>query len=180
MALGWPALLVLGACGKKDEAAWALQHATLEVGAEGVTGYQVWEFYSRRWEKERDAKFHVCARVQAVSGPAVEPLAECADCETVFQVRAEEVETDCEGELATRAGFAAMTHFAFGPLPGDLDGDDPYPGWSNGWYQSWDGESLDLMGYAWNELLDLGEDPQVVGWVEGERFVLWPAQAWEL
>ena len=179
LAIGILGLATMG-CGKAKDPAWALQHGTLEVQADGAVGYQVWEFFSKRWRKKRDEKFHICSRVQDLTAPAADPIDGCDDCEVFYSVRAEELETDCDSDAATKAGFGAMTHMAFGPLPSEFDGDDPYPGSSLGWYQSWDGQTVELMGYAWNEVLDEGEDPAVEGWSEGERFVLWPAYAWEL
>ena len=173
--------LLMGGCGGGDDAAWALQHGSVDAARDGISGYQVWEFYGRKWAKKRDEKHHLCARVQEISGtPEALQLEGCDDCDLVFRMDLAELETDCGADLASAAGYGGLTHFAFGPLPGDLDGEDPHPGDSFAWYQSWDGETAQLLGWAYDERLDRGDDPAGEGWTVGGRYVLWPAYAWEL
>lgn len=174
------ALPLLLACKEEGGVAWAVHHATVDALAEGAHGYQVWEFYSSAWGDEKDADDHLCSRVQSVDGVAAAPVSGCTDCEVTFAVIVEDVQTDCEGEEGTGPGYGSMTHFAMGPLPEELAKDAPYGEDTYGWYMSWDGLTIEPYGYVWNERLDKDEPLLVRGWAPGERYVFWPAYAWEL
>ena len=76
--------------------------------------------------------------------------------------------------------YGDVRFMAVGEVPATEADADPYPGRSLGWYQSWDGESVEFMGFAWHESVDSLDDPQVSGWTPGERYVLDPVYAWEL
>ena len=49
------AVLAAG-CGGGDEPAWALQHAVVQPADDGLSGFQVWEFYDRRWKPEKSER----------------------------------------------------------------------------------------------------------------------------
>ena len=175
--------LVLVCCGSTGGApVWALQHGTLDVSLSGLSGVQVWEFYASGWERAHSERFHVCARVQSLTASEVtDSLDGCLACEVVVDVTTVELETDCDGAVADAGTFGGVVNFAFGPVPDDVADIDPYPGDSLGWYASWDGESLEPIGFAWDQGLDTGEARATGGeWTTGTRYVLWPAYAWEL
>ena len=181
--LGLTGALGLGACGPADEPAWAFQHGSLVVSdsGEAIEGFQVWEMYAQRWRKKKKEKFHICARVQTVQGEQTSDLEGCAGCLATFVIETEELESDCgKGQGGAEDGFTGMGHFAFGALPKELRDSAPYPGQTMAWYVSWDTRNAELLGYAWNERLDMGEMVSDAGWVAGESYVLWPAYAWEL
>jgi hypothetical protein len=67
-----------------------------------------------------------------------------------------------------------MTQLGIGSLSDELETESPYPGAALGWYQSWDGESAESSGYAWQE-----PEPTAAVWQDG-AFTLWPAVAWQL
>ena len=41
---------------------------------DSVIGYQTWEFYSKKWGRSQNEKFHICARVQVVEGSLSEAM----------------------------------------------------------------------------------------------------------
>jgi len=176
--MGLAASLAAFGCAR-DEARWALQHATIDsaASAEAFSGYQVWELFSKRWRKKRKEKFHICARVQEIAGEATGELSGCDGCTETFELTVANLESDCDAE---QASVSVPTHFGFGTVPEDLREDSPYPGQTLGWYVSFDGQSAEILGYAWNEGLDLGEVVDDPGWTGDQRYILWPAYAWEL
>ena len=182
VALGLALGLALGGCGG-DEAAWAMQHATVEVQGDALVGFQVWEFYARGWKRDQGEEDHICARVQELEGQLTSDLDGCQACSATYEITLTELETDCTGPEATDANYAAITHFAVGDVHAEIAIDDPYPGKSLGWYQTWDAEAVDAMGFAWDERLEDGAvdaGPVSPGWNTDQRYVLWPAYAWEL
>jgi hypothetical protein len=170
-------LLALG-CRPADEPAWAVQHATIDLQGDGFEGYLVWELYSKRWKKAHDAKYHLCARVQRITGSPVEALPGCPACADTWSVRSEELESDCAGEPATSGAFAGPTHIALGPVPADLADLSPFPGEADGWYLGFDGEAVTAQGFAWPETLELTAAEAATRSLD--RRVLWPAYAWQL
>lgn len=176
-------LLALIGCARDHAPAWALQHGTLSLSEDGqtVTGVQVWEFFTRAWGRSLDEDAHVCARLQALTGAAVsvdENL--CLDCEAIFNLELEEVETDCSGPVGESDAFLGPTRLAVGSVPPGLSEDDPYPGDSLGWYADWGDGALAPTGYLWPEALELDAGRVPRGWVAGERYVFWPDLAWQL
>lgn len=168
--------LALSACADQTPA-WALQHGTLDTLDGAIDGYQVWEVYRDKWTRKRGERHHLCAVVQTLEGEEVTTLPGCVGCARSFAVRTELLETDC---AAAPGGLDGVTHFSFGPVPNELQADEPHPGATLGWYVSFDGEAVEPMGFAWNAALDEGEQPEQTGFVDGERFVFWPAWAWDL
>lgn len=165
-----------------DAPAYVVQHAEVDVNVDGsLSGYQTWEFYAAGWKRKRSADDHICARVQALDGQVAANLAGCEGCVAAYALTFEEVDTDCDTSLAGQASYAAVTHFAIGDVPDEITGEDPYPGRSLGWYQSFDGATVEPMGFAWNDLLGGGAEGGVPpGWSTDTGYVLWPAWAWEL
>lgn len=178
-------LLALAACAPAETTpAWAVQHGSLLVSEDGagLTGYQVWDFFSAGWEKNGDASSHVCARVQTLSGFLESTMpSECDDCLASYALTVEELQTDCDDPVDEAEDFGGLSRLAVGDLPSDLTDGDPYPGESLGWYASWGGESdVAPFGYLWNEALDLGERPSEDGWAPEQRYVFEAAAAWAL
>jgi hypothetical protein len=179
-ALTLTAALASGCSEKLEPSSWSVQHASALVDADGMSGYQTWEFFNEDWGDDKAEDDHVCARVQAIVGVETHSLEGCVDCVATWSVRTEEVDTDCAGEEGTKLGYASVATFAVGPLPDDLAADAPYGEDTLGWYLGWDGQSVDAFGYVWNERLDQGEPLLVSGLSPGERYVFWPAYAWDL
>ena len=169
-------LPLLTACGGQGDAPfWGLQHASLTVEGEGISGYQVWEFYTERWQRKQKEKHHTCSVVQTLTGVLIDDdLDGCLACEAVYDIELELLESDCEASLSGRADLAGMTQLGIGMLTEDLEADSPYPGAALGWFQSWDGSSAEASGYAWQE-----PEPTAAVWQDG-AFTLWPAVAWQL
>jgi hypothetical protein len=156
-----------------------VQHAEVTISDDGISGYQTWEFYSKRWRRNKAEKFHICARVQALEGTLVEPMQGCQDCDAVYEISLAELETDCEYEVGTKKSFSAVSHFGLGPLSGELDEQNTHDEAELGWFISWDSQLLEPMGYAWTvEGEDEGGDTGVSETVES--MVFWPGYAWKL
>lgn len=177
-------LVAATGCGGGAEPRWAVQHGTVDVGAAGIEGYQVWEFFGRKWRKSQDDKHHICALVQELRGDLVSDLDGCLGCVATYELSVTDLETDCAPEVQPwepgGQAYGDVRFMAVGEVPATEADADPYPGRSLGWYQSWDGESVEFMGFAWHESVDSLDDPQVSGWTPGERYVLDPVYAWEL
>lgn len=173
-------LLAATGCGGEAAPRWAVQHGTLDVGADGVEGYQVWEFFARKWQSKHDEKHHICTLVQQVDGDLAGDLDGCLGCVASYTVTLTELESDCAPEVVSGGSYGDMRAMAFGQVADDIAADDPFPGRSLGWYVTWDGQQAQSMGFAWHEDTGERDDPQVVGWAPGERYVLEPAYAWEL
>lgn len=175
--------LALAGCAKDQAPAWALQHGTLSVSEDGATisGVQVWEFFTNRWRRSLDEDAHVCARLQSFTGAAsaVDDNL-CLDCEALFNLEVEDVETDCSGSVGEADAFLGPSRLAVGSVPPGLSEDDPYPGDSLGWYADWGDGELSPTGFLWSEALELDESRPPIGWTEGERYVFWPDLAWRL
>lgn len=172
--------LLLPACGGQQQPAWAVQHATLDVESDGISGYQLWELFAKKWKKKQDDKHHLCALVQTVDGTLTTDLDGCLGCEASYAVTVDELETDCDPTWVAGETFEGVRAFAFGEVPPEEADLDPYPGHSLGWYQSWDGQTAEFIGFAWHEALGTASDPGIQGWSPGERYVLEPVYAWEL
>lgn len=177
--LGLLAAALVG-CGGGAEPRWAVQHATVDVTASGLDGYQVWELFGRKWKKKQAEKHHLCGLVQQVQGSLGADFDGCPGCVASYALLVEELETDCDPAWVAGGTFDGVRGFAIGDVPGEHAGADPYPGQSLGWYLSWDGSSAEFMGFAWSEALEAGTGPVAPGWTPGERYVLEPAFAWEL
>lgn len=176
-------LALLCACDTGKVPAWALQHAQVTVSPDGssISGYQTWEFFGEGWEQGREQEEHVCARVQALVGAAEPTLPEgCPGCIGSFELTLEELETDCTGSEADDPSYAGVTRYAIGAVDASVTDLDPYPGDSLGWYVAWSTEEVDALGYAYNDALERGEEPEAPGWVAGLSYVLWPAFVWDL
>lgn len=173
-------LLAVTGCGGEAAPRWAVQHGTLDVGAARVEGYQVWEFFGRKWRSKHDEKHHICSLVQQVDGDLSADLDGCPGCVASYDLALTELETDCAPDVLAAGSFGEQRAMAVGEVSSEIASDDPYPGRSLGWYVSWDGAQAQAMGFALHEDLGGMNDPQVVGWAPGERYVLDPAFAWEL
>ena len=154
-----------------------VQHGTLVIEAEGVTGYQIWELFGAGWSRQRSARHHRCAQVQRLSGVGVGDASACIDCSGVYALEETALESDCP--KATRQ-LEGPSHLAVGPVPAALEGEEPFPGSTFGWYASWDGEAFEPMGFLFNEALETGRAPVDTGVGPGARVVFWPAWSWQL
>ena len=173
----------LAGCSDKTTPAWALQHGTVDVDADAgdISGYQVWEFFSEKWEKEGDERFHLCTRVQTITGfeESAMPGA-CDDCVASYSVAVEDLESDCLGDLSTDQDYLGLSRLAVGAVPAALADSDPYPQESLAWYAGWEEGSVALMGFAYDEALTLDEPTTDEQWASGPRYVLEPAWVWSL
>lgn len=167
-------------CGGAATPRWAVQHGTVDVQSASVDGYQVWEFFSKKWKRKRKEKRHICSLLQQMSGDLVSDLDGCLDCIATYQLTVTDLETDCEADVVGNGGFGGVRYLAVGAVPDDQAQEDPYPGRSMGWYLSWDGQIADFMGFVYHEDLDLDGTAPVAGWSPSERYVLDPVFAWEL
>ena len=172
------ASLVMGC--HSDEPVWALQHAEVTLSGDSLIGYQTWEFYSKKWGRSQNEKFHVCARVQVVEGSLAESMKGCQDCDAVYDISLTELETDCDGDVGTSNSFRSASHFGLGPIEGELSEENPHEAAEQGWYVSWDSVELEAVGYAWpSEGEQSSGDTGIIE--EGsETLVLWPGYAWQL
>lgn len=160
---------LLAACGgQRGEPAFAVPHGSVQVEEDGsLSGYQVWELFSRKWRKKQDPDTHICAVVIELDGIAEEPS--CASCEAAWLLSAERLETDCSG---LGADFGEPAAFGFGDVPAKLQETAP-AGSTHGWYVSWDTAAWEPVGYAWSE----GETAE---WSAGESWSLDAGLVWEL
>ena len=167
----------LAACGE-PEPYWAVQHAEVTMDGDSFTGHQTWEFYSKRWRRNQTEDHHICARIQVIDGSLTDSMEGCKTCDAVYSISMSELETDCEHEVGTKKSFASASHFALGPLTGELEDQDIYDA-EQGWYVSWDSTVLEPLGYAWaGEDSSEGSDTGDVQTVES--LILWPGYAWKL
>ncbi len=177
--------LLLMACNPKPggDVAWATNYATVTPSAFGLEGVHVWSFYSEGWDADHDPAYHLCSLLQRLEGEESDlSLEGCSDCESVYELRLDELEHDCEGDLEDRIdepAYEGITAFALGPVPADLSEDDPYPGSSLGWYLSYDDEIALPQGWAWAEGLEYEREVEE-GWTTDQSYTLWPAYAWDL
>ena len=169
-------LPLLTACGGQGDAAfWGFQHASVTVEGDRISGYQIWEIFTERWQRKQKDKHHVCSVVQTLKGVQGDvELQGCLGCEATYDLELTFLESDCEASLHERADLAGMTQLGIGMLSDDLEEESPHPGVALGWFQSWDGQSAEANGYAWQE-----PEPTAPVWQEG-TFTLWPAVAWQL
>ncbi len=174
-------LLALTGCGS-DTPAWAIHHLELSTDATGVSGTQVWEFFGAGWDPDTRGGNYLCTRAQEVKGAVLAAPAGCPSCTVAYGLSVSELATDCTGDVATSASYvSAITISAIGEVDPELANLDPYPGKSVGWYTSLDGgETLVPYGFAYDAALDEGTVEGPPGWVNGGRYVLWAAYAWEL
>ncbi len=160
----------LAGCGSDDGSArYAIVHGSLEITETGVQGYQTWEFFSESWAKDRSGEQHLCASVMSVEGVPAED-AGCADCDEVLELEMAAMESDC---LDGRETFGRATLYGFGAVARSLEGDDPAPGESLGWYIGWDSEELEPVGFA-------VPDEAEAAWTEGSRWELRSAWVYDL
>lgn len=178
-----PALLgalLIGGC-KSGEPAWAVHHLSVTPERGGaISGTQTWEFFNKKWAKNRAERSYLCARAQTVAGEESEELPGCTDCEAAYLLIVTDLESDCEDSVGTDPGFDSSLPVAFGAVPEEFSDLDPWPGRSLGWYLSEDGVSYQPWGFAYVEGLDFGGDRGLPGWIEGQTYTLWPAVALEL
>ena len=159
---------------------WAVQHAEVTFEGDRIFGFQTWEFYSKRWRRNQSDQFHVCARVQQVEGTQVDPMSGCRECDSVYEITLTELESDCVDEIGSDYSYAGSTHYGLGPLTPELDKQNTHDGADLGWYVSWDGQTLEPLGYAWSEAVELESSDTGTVSEPVERLVLWPGYAWQL
>lgn len=173
----------LGGCSRERTPAWAREHATVEVSDDGggIEGYQTWEFYTEAWADDQDDAEHICARVQSIEGVAESDMPEgCPGCVASYALTLTELDTDCEEPEASADTYAGTTRYAIGAVATRLTDDDPHPGDSQGWYGGWGGTEVEALGFAWNEAIDQGDEPDLEGWAAGESYTLSPGYVWKL
>ncbi len=175
-------LLILAIACASEEAVYAVQHLSVIPSASGLTGTQTWEFFGAGWAEDRSAEHHRCARAQTVTGTLTVPLTGCEGCVASYTIEVAELETDCEGELATSRSYSqVLLNFGVGDVPDDLADIDPYPGRAIGGYLSYDaGTTVEPYGWAYDEALDWSGELGAGGWVPDQTYTLWPAYAWDL
>lgn len=177
MRLHLSVFLIATGCRGPETPAWTALHGSLRETELGVDGYLVWELFDRKWGRKHSADRHVCARVQSFQGVADPGLAGCDDC-TVWATRSEELDTDCVAPWDSDPALAGPTHIGFGPLPDGYAAVGAHGDAAEGWYLSWDGETLDPQGVAHDEARDL---PAAVSASRaGSAWVLTPATAWQV
>ncbi|RME20924.1 MAG: hypothetical protein D6798_19300 [Deltaproteobacteria bacterium] len=157
-------------------AGWAVQHATVDVSSSGVSGYQVWEIFDRRWDDRQNSRHHLCAVVQQVEGGLVADFEGCDGCEASYELEVDLLETDCPADTVDPSVFSGVRGYGFGEVPSELRDADPDPGRSVGWYVSWDGQQAEALGFATPE----DDTVDATGWQVDTRYELVPAVAWEL
>ena len=172
-------LSALIGCGSADPD-WAVHHLSVTPDRDGISGTQTWEFFSKKWAKNRSEKSHICSRAQLVAGEESEELEGCLGCEAAYVLIVEDLETDCEDSVGTDPGFDSSLPIAFGNVPEEFSDLDPWPGRSLGWYLSEDGATYQPWGFAYVEGLDYEGDRGLPGWIDGQTYTLWPAVALDL
>jgi len=173
-------LAALTGCGGEAAPHWAVEHGTVDVASASIDGYQVWEFFGRKWNRKRSDKQHICSLVQDLSGTLVSDLDGCQGCVATYRVQVSELESDCASGVADEPDYGGVRYLAVGDVPTEQRDLDPYPGRTLGWYLSWDGQVSEFMGFAWQEDVGTADDPHVQGWSPGERYILDPVYAWQL
>lgn len=172
-------LLLLFACAS-DEVVWAVNHASVVPTESGITGTQTWEFFTKKWGKNHSETAFICARAQELTGTLSTSTKGCEGCLAAYSLTIQEIESDCEADLATDPAYATMLAFGVGDVPADYAEDDPHPGQSMGWYVSFDGSLLEPMGFVWDEAFDYAGEPGAPGWQNDQVYTFWPAAAWDL
>jgi hypothetical protein len=161
---------------------WAINWAEVlpsETGLED-SSYHVWEFFVEGWEKKHKEEYFKCSVGQHI---IAEPIA-CPEgaegCVAAHQWILDPWQSDCDDTITLDPSFSGPIQVAVGLLPEDLESDDPYPGWSMGWYLGIGGEPVQPFGYVYDKLLEDGGTPPSIGWLPGQTYILWPAWAWDL
>lgn len=170
-------LFLLLACAD-DTPAWVVQHASVIPDETGLTGTQTWEFFSAAWTPEEGDRGYLCARAQTLTA-TVTTSAECPTCRAVYALTVTELGSDCDTELVNDRAYAGPAVFAIGEVEPSFEVDDPYPGQSFGWAESFGDDALTDVGYAWPEAFEAG-DASAPGWTPDRPYTLWPAIAWQL
>jgi hypothetical protein len=165
------------ACGAPTEPVWALDPTWVEPTADGLHGFETWNLYDARWERNRSERAFVCSVVVSVDGVATE--ADCPECTVAFTVTPSFLESDCDGDLPDDPGFLTLSRLALGAVGPNLVDDDPFPGQSVGGYADY-GDGWVPHGWAYPDALDLGQTVDDSSWDGDQAFEFWPAFVWDL
>lgn len=158
---------------------WAVQHASVVPTPTGLTGVQLWEFFSAAWTPEGGDEGYLCTRAQLTSG-AVTTLEGCAGCRAAYTITVTELDSDCDNELATDPAFSGPAAYAISDVPDELVATDPHPGDSFGWQVQYKAGELEPLGWAYPESLDITGESGASGWTSDRPYTLWPGVAWAL
>lgn len=177
-------LLILSmACGRGSSdttPAWAMNEASVVPSASGVEGVQVWTLYSQRWERKLDDRYRICTVLQDLRGTVVASYEGCEHCTAMYELTLDELENDCPEGTLDDLVLDGMVAIGIGDVPADIAEDDPYPGSSLGWFISFNHESAEGHGFAYDEVLETGGAADGARWRSGQTYALSPAYAWEL
>lgn len=171
-------LFLLIACGDDAPPAWAVQHASIVPGDNGMTGTQTWEFFASGWTPDSGSDAFLCARAQTLEA-TVTSSDECPACQAVYALSVTELDSDCSAALVAEPSFAGPDVFAIGKVAASLADAEPHPGEGFGWAVGYADGTLTDVGYAYAEALDVG-GKSPAGWATDTPYTLWPAVAWEL
>lgn len=161
----------------QGEPAWAVAHGSVIPSETGLDGIQTWEFFSEDWGKKHDASAFLCVRSQEIQAQVLGQHA-CEGCAVAYATSVIELETDCSGDAAAAPSFAGMVAMGVGPLPASERASGSASMFA--WYISYDGESYQRAGVAYNEDLYSDSASAPEGWVTGQAYTLWPEIAWQL
>lgn len=151
----------------------------LEPTADGVHGFQTWEFFSKRWSKNFKDRHYICSIVVELQGEERAPDATCSGCTRAWEIYPTVLETDCDATMASDTSYLALRGLALAPVDTELREDDPYPGQSQGGVADY-GAGWEPHGWAYPESLDASGAAESVAWDGEQPFVLWPAYVWDL
>lgn len=171
--------LWLFACGS-DEPHWAVAQMTAVPGTSGVTGTQVWSFFSARWGAAEGDGAYLCSVGQTFIGTVTAPDAGCEGCLVAYDLAFSPLDGDCPDELGQTPAFDFPGKMGVGDAPSAYADLDPQDGRSLGWYADLGGGGMEVYGFAWDDALDWGGQAGPPGWNVGQVYTLSPVIAWEL
>lgn len=85
--------IVLIGCSSDSTAHWAHDHVVFATTGDQVTATQVWDLYTRRWERRLAEKHRTC--VMTFDLAPVERTADCDGCVVAYDVLPARTDTEC-------------------------------------------------------------------------------------
>jgi len=167
------AALLVAACAPDTERSWAFDPIELRPTEEGgVTGFQTWELFSEKWDKNHAEKHYICAVVVEFEGA----VTSCTSCVAAWEVTTSVLESDCDAAIVDDPMFTSLVGIGLGNLSEDPAA--PHPGSTSEGRADY-GAGWETHGLAWPKTLDEGGTAGAA-WDGVEPFTLWPTAAWPL
>ena len=160
------------ACKPDPTPAWAIDPMWIEPTETGMHGFQTWQLYRDKWEKNQRERTFVCAVLVELFGTE----SGCTDCQIAWNVTPEVVESDCDAKVQANETWTLLQRVSIGL---EVTSDPTHPGLTSQGFVDY-GWGWEVHGEAWPAALDEGRAASSGDWNGEQAFSFVPELAWPL